>query len=81
MKSILTKVSEEVDRKKTADSDTKKSAKRRGQAPRKAYTNELKYKIICQANMMLPKSMVSINLCSLVEKRCEEHRRCCRPKT
>ena len=30
MESILTKVGEEVDRKKTADSDTKKSANRRG---------------------------------------------------
>ena len=36
MESILTKVSEEVDRKKTADGDTKKSATRRGQATRKA---------------------------------------------
>ena len=51
MESILTKVSEEVDRKKTADSDTKKSANRRGQATRKAYTNEFKYKLICEANM------------------------------
>ena len=51
MESILTKVSEEVDRKKTANSDTKKSASRRGQATRKAYTNEFKYKIICEANM------------------------------
>ena len=32
MESILTKVSEEVDRKKTANSDTKKPANRRGQA-------------------------------------------------
>lgn len=51
IESILTKVSEEVDRKKTAYSDTKKSANRRGQATRKAYTNEFKYKIICEANM------------------------------
>ena len=51
MESILTKVSEEVNRKKTTDSDTKKSANRRGQATRKAYTNEFKYKIICEANM------------------------------
>ena len=41
MESILTKVSEEVDR---------ESANRRGQATRKAYTNEFKYKIICKAN-------------------------------
>ena len=43
MESILTKVSE--------DGDTKKSANRRGQATRNAYTNEFKYKIIFQANM------------------------------
>ena len=76
MESILTKVSEEADRKKTAYSDTKKSANRRGQATRKAYTNEFKYKIICEANMssfngidVAQKSMVSINFCSLSGKK------------
>ena len=62
MESVLTKFSEEVDRKKTADSDPKKSANRRGQATRKAYTNEFKYKIICEAKYGINKSMVSIKV-------------------